>query len=65
METLFGEKKASEYLGMSVFWLQRERWKGTGPLHYKINRSVRYKESDLQDYLGKCRKSTADGGSGK
>src|SRR5436853_577206 len=47
IEHLLHERDAARILGLSVAWLQRARWSGTGPPYVKAGgpggRAVRYK----------------------
>ena len=43
--------ETAELLNVSVAWLERQRWLGTGPSYVKIGRNVRYPESVLWDYV--------------
>lgn len=43
--------EAAELLNVSIAWLERQRWLGTGPCYVKIGRNVRYSESMLWDYV--------------
>jgi predicted DNA-binding transcriptional regulator AlpA len=54
MERRLKEKDvvALSYFPFSLSWLRRSRLTGNGPKFYKINNfSVRYLESDIQDWL--------------
>jgi excisionase family DNA binding protein len=52
---------AAKYLGMSVSWLAKAAVNGGGQRFVKIGRAVRYRRSDLDDYLvTKIRRSTSD-----
>lgn len=45
-------EEASEYLGgVALRTLDRWRQKGIGPIYVKMGRLVRYRVSDLEDYL--------------
>lgn len=54
------EKVAAEYLGVSARWLAMDRFNasqaGTPPTvpFVKMSRNVRYRISDLEDYITKC-----------
>ena len=47
---------AGNFLGLSVSTMKRMRRTGEGPLYYKLNRSVRYKPSDLREWALKNQK---------
>jgi predicted DNA-binding transcriptional regulator AlpA len=51
METLLRQRDAALALKLSERTLERLRAKGTGPRFVKANRSVRYRESDLESWL--------------
>jgi hypothetical protein len=55
LEHLLHERDAGRVLGVSVSWLQRQRWKRTGPPFCKVGgpkgRAVRYRPSDLQQWI--------------
>ncbi len=49
---LLTESEASMYLSMSKSWLRKCRCFGHGgPNYLKISRSIRYRVSDLDEYL--------------
>lgn len=48
------EHEASAVVGLAVKTLQRRRWEGLPPVFLKVGRAVRYRLSDLQDYLDAC-----------
>jgi predicted DNA-binding transcriptional regulator AlpA len=43
--------QAAHYLGYSMSALEYWRTKSLGPKYYKLNRRVRYKQSDLDAWL--------------
>lgn len=43
--------EAAELLNVSIAWLERQRWLGTGPKYIKIGRSVRYPDAELAKYI--------------
>jgi excisionase family DNA binding protein len=43
--------EAAEYLGVSTQWLEIARHRGTGPKFCKLSRMVRYKRSDLDQFM--------------
>ena len=55
MEPLIDTKEVAKLTGMSESWFEHQRWLGDtqGPRYLKIGRSVRYKRSDVQDWLEK------------
>jgi len=42
---------AAEYVGLSKSTLEKLRVWGTGPKYLKLNRTVRYRVSDLESWL--------------
>ena len=64
MQQLLKTSEAALILGVSESFLERDRW-GDGRIPFiKVGaRAVRYRESDLQNYLDKQqRRSTSDKG---
>ncbi len=62
---VFDEKRAGEYLGgnwpISISTMRRWRHDGTGPIYIKMQRFVRYRKRDLDQYLlGSVRESTKE-----
>lgn len=49
------ESKAAQILGFSVKTLRKRRWERKPPVFLKVGRLIRYRLSDLQDYLESCR----------
>ena len=45
------ETEVSELIGVTRATLQNWRWRGVGLPYSKFMRSVRYKESDLYEYM--------------
>jgi predicted DNA-binding transcriptional regulator AlpA len=52
---LLHERDAAEILGVSVSWLQKQRWAGTGPAYIRVggraNGAIRYRLSDLHAWI--------------
>ena len=48
------ESLASEITGLAVKTLQQRRWLGKPPTYLKVGRLVRYRVSDLIEYLDSC-----------
>jgi len=44
---------AAAYLGIQPSTLEQWRWTGGGPNYLKLGKFVRYRQSDLDDYLVK------------
>ena len=55
---LIKEKMVSELTGMSLATLRNHRWIGKGIPYIKIGRSVRYFESDVQNFLDQLKVQT-------
>ena len=55
---LIKEKMVSELTGMSLATLRIHRWLGKGIPYIKIGRSVRYLESDVQNFLDQLKVQT-------
>ncbi|RDV04519.1 helix-turn-helix transcriptional regulator [Undibacter mobilis] len=51
MAKLLDQNQVSERWGVSVRTLERYRLTGTGPRFIRIGRLVRYRESDLEEYV--------------
>jgi predicted DNA-binding transcriptional regulator AlpA len=58
---LLDTKQAAAMIGMSVAFLERDRWAGAKIPYIKIGeRAVRYRASDLMDYINsRLRHSTS------
>jgi excisionase family DNA binding protein len=59
---LLNTQQAAEFLGVSVAFLERDRWAGARVPFIKVgSRAVRYKQSDLDQYIESCRqRSTSE-----
>jgi len=66
LDRLVPEKVVAEMLCLGLSTVQQYRLKGLGPRYLKIGRSVRYRLSDVQDYIKNCRsfQSTSDADEG-
>lgn len=62
MQNLVDSKTAAEILGVSVAFLERDRWEGARIPFCKVGkRAVRYRLSDLEKYIEKqIRQSTSE-----
>jgi len=57
---LLNTQQAAEFLGVSVAFLERDRWAGARVPFIKVgSRAVRYKQSDLDQYIESCRQRPA------
>lgn len=59
LEPLLTESEAAKILGVSIAWLQRERWKGTGPAYIRHGRAIRYAPADLRRWIADNRHEPA------
>ena len=61
---LLNTRQAAHYLGVSMAFLERDRWAGARVPFIKVgSRAVRYRQSDLDGFIDtQQRKSTADNG---
>lgn len=58
---LMTQKELCAYIGKSEAWAERARLDGSGPPYVKLGRSVRYRASDVEDWINKTlRESTSD-----
>ena len=48
---LLTAKQAARYLSISTKWLANQRWQGTGPNFIRVGGAVRYRVSDLEQFL--------------
>lgn len=44
-------KQAADFLQVKDSTLEQWRWSGKGPRFIKLNRSVRYRKSDLDNFI--------------
>ncbi|MEO8766877.1 MAG: helix-turn-helix domain-containing protein [Nitrosospira sp.] len=63
-DKLLTTPQAANVLGVSIAFLERDRWAGARVRFIKIgSRAVRYRLQDLEKYIESCmRKSTSDMG---
>lgn len=65
-QTLLTQKQAAELLGLSPRTLEAWRLRGTSPPYLKLGVAVRYRLTDLHEWMAeRCRLSTSDDGSGR
>jgi len=56
-QQLLNTHQAAEFLGVSVAFLERDRWAGARVPYIKVgSRAVRYRKVDLEQYIESCRK---------
>ena len=48
---LLTAKQAARYLSISTKWLANQRWQGTGPKFLRVGGAIRYRVSDLEQFL--------------
>jgi predicted DNA-binding transcriptional regulator AlpA len=53
VDRLLDQRKAAQILGVSVRTLERHRVTGTGPRFCRLGRLVRYRECDLEEWVGR------------
>ncbi len=59
IEQLLTTKQAAPILGVSVAFLERDRWAGARIPFIKIgSRAVRYRLSDLMAYIESCKRQS-------
>jgi len=52
---LLNTQQAAEFLGVSVAFLERDRWAGARVPYIKVgSRAVRYRQTDLEQYIESC-----------
>lgn len=57
IEQLLTTKQAAPILGVSIAFLERDRWAGARVPFIKIgSRAVRYRLSDLMGYIESCKR---------
>ena len=65
-EKLLYPAEAARMLSVSVAWLARQRWKGTGPAYVRIGgprgRAIRYRLSDLIRWIRENAVNGSQGG---
>jgi excisionase family DNA binding protein len=60
-ETYFRPKEAAAYLRSSTSTLAKLRVYGGGPVFCRVGRSIRYRKSDLDEFMAHtCARSTSD-----
>ena len=51
---LLTAKQAARYLSISTKWLANQRWQGTGPKFLRVGGAIRYRVSDLDQFLAEA-----------
>ena len=61
MDPLLNQKQAARILGLSVRSLERYRVAGTGPRYVRLGHLIRYRQSDLKEWIDShLRNSTSE-----
>ncbi|HEY8271555.1 MAG TPA: helix-turn-helix domain-containing protein [Pseudobdellovibrionaceae bacterium] len=61
VEDIDNTKNMAEYLNMSQSWARQARMRGDGPPFLKIGRTVRYRKTDVDEWMiRKLRKNTIE-----
>jgi predicted DNA-binding transcriptional regulator AlpA len=50
-DRLLTQQQVVDWTGMSSAWFEMSRFKGTGIPYVKIGRAVRYRSSDVQNFI--------------
>jgi len=53
MDILLNESQVARILNYSCHWLRAKRCKGGGPPYVKLGHAVRYRESELDDWINR------------
>tara|TARA_R110002049_G_scaffold308468_1_gene512597 strand:+ start:10804 stop:11034 length:231 start_codon:yes stop_codon:yes gene_type:complete len=48
---LWDQKTLAAYIGKSIAWCERARWKNEGPKFIHLGRNVRYKVEDVLNWI--------------
>ena len=60
---LLTESEIAQIYGLKVQTLRSWRYRGSGPVFYKIGASCRYRAEDIEAWLSRCRRtSTSESG---
>lgn len=51
LPTLMDQRTLASYLSKSPSWCERARWDGSGPKFIKCGKAVRYRASDVLDWI--------------
>jgi excisionase family DNA binding protein len=51
LDQLLTIQQLADYLGVPVATLYQWRWRGDGPLGFRVGRHVRYRWSDIEDWV--------------
>lgn len=58
---IVNEEQAAMITGFTVKGLQQRRWLGKPPTYLKVGRLVRYRISDLEQFLDSCTVEASEG----
>lgn len=61
IDELIDTNELARRTGVSTITFARMRCKGSGPSFVKIGRSVKYRWSDVEAWLERCRRSSTSG----
>lgn len=50
-QNILSTKRAAGYIGLSPATLEAWRCRGSGPKFLKLGKAIRYRQSDLEDFL--------------
>jgi hypothetical protein len=50
-ERILNQVETAASIDKSRAWLERARWAKTGPIYFKVGRSVYYRAGDLADFI--------------
>ena len=51
LPNLMTQRDLAAYLAKSTAWCERARWAGQGPKFLKLGRNVRYRATDVLDWI--------------
>ncbi len=59
---LMDQRELCSYIGKSTAWAERARWSGDGPKFIKLGRHIRYRATDIAEWIeSNSHQSTTDG----
>jgi predicted DNA-binding transcriptional regulator AlpA len=58
---LLDQREAAQILSVSVRTLERHRVTGTGPRFCRLGRLIRYRERDLEEFVGRSLRTSTSG----
>jgi len=60
-EEYLEEKSVRRQYALSVPWLRKRRCLGLPPKYYRVGRMIRYKRTDIEEFLQNCAVEPANG----